>query len=185
MIPRNNYVAKSIYDDYCQGNSARSSAATSVGIEAVVKAIPIKFNFGGNSAQEQLSNFCRNYNTSFQAYSQQEMDSSVVVRKALSAFNECIGLSKKDVYFKPVMGRTNVSVDLSRGARDVQLQGIVYRSSDLSCMVPGAEGLVKADEHTTKSLDGNSLPITCTRIPQSQPDGTQVYTGTELTVATN
>src|ERR1700730_18373971 len=52
---RENSVAAEIYNTHCEGSSSRRSSNTAVGLEAVVKAIPIKFNFGGASDAEKLN----------------------------------------------------------------------------------------------------------------------------------
>src|SRR5262245_53553676 len=59
---RENALAADIYSKHCEGAAASRSSSTSIGLEAVVKAIPFKFSFGGSSNEERLNNFCKIYN---------------------------------------------------------------------------------------------------------------------------
>jgi|RhiMetdeSRZDD1v2_1073273.scaffolds.fasta_scaffold4416906_1 hypothetical protein len=49
---RENALAAEIFNQHCEGSSARKGSSTSIGLEAVVKAVPIKFNFGGSSNEK-------------------------------------------------------------------------------------------------------------------------------------
>lgn len=60
---RDNSVAAEIHNQHCEGSTSRRSSTTSIGLEAVVKAIPIKFNFGGTSDGDKLNNFCKVYSS--------------------------------------------------------------------------------------------------------------------------
>lgn len=184
---RENSIAAEIYSQHCEGSSASRSSSTTVGLEAVVKAIPVKFNFGGSSAQEKLNNFCKTYTSRRSEFSSEQIDRSTVVRESLSAFNQCVELSTKGIYFNPKIGRTIVVVDVRRGSDDASIVGVRYDSDLLTCHLPptASGGAIVADKDIVKVLDGNYLPITCDRKPVVRSSGEKVYPRAEVAVTTS
>lgn len=184
---RENSVAAEIYNQHCEGSSAKGSSSTSVGLEAVVKAIPIKFSFGGASAQEKLNSFCKVYTARRAEFSAENIDRSIVVREALSAFNECVSLSTKGIFFHPKIGRTSLVVDVRRGSDDASITGVAYDPDLMTCRFPPTSGAAAtvADRDAVRSLDGNFLPITCDRKSVAGPNGERNYPRIEMIIATS
>ena len=184
---RDNSVAAEIHNQHCEGSTSRRSSTTSIGLEAVVKAIPIKFNFGGTSDEDKLNNFCKVYSSKRAEFSSEKIDRSTVVREALSAFNRCIELSVKGIYFNPKFGRTSFVVDVRRGSDDASIAGVTYDSALLTCRLPptSSAGATVANKDSVRVLDGNYLPITCERTPITRPSGERNYPRAEVTIATS
>jgi hypothetical protein len=158
-----------------------------MGLDAVVKAIPIKFSFGGSSSQERLQNFCRTYDARVKQYTAEQIDSSTGVREALTSFVKCIEVASKGIQFYPQIGRTSLAVDVRRGSDDAKLEGLQYDTALLTCRIPGPNGtgLVQAQGKTNRQLDGNYLPIACARLPRTGEGGVQYYPEADLTILTN
>ncbi|MCW1841765.1 hypothetical protein [Prosthecomicrobium hirschii] len=190
---RENSVAAELYTQHCEGSSAKKSSTTSIGLEAVVKAIPVKFNFGGTSGEERLNNFCKTYDSRRSEFSAERIDKSIVVREALSAFNECVSLAAKGIFFNPKIGRTTLVIDVRRGSDDASITGVSYDPDLMTCRLPPkaasggrpAEPATVATTDTTRDLDGNYLPMVCERKPQVGASGEKSYPRAELIVATS
>lgn len=190
---RQNAIAADLYTQHCEGSSARQGSSTSVGLDAVVKAIPIKFNYGGASSSEKLNNFCKVYDSRRAEFSAEVIDTSTVVRESLEAFNTCVGLSVSGIYFNPKIGRTILVVDVRRGSDDAAVTGVTYDPNLLECKLPplpaskdaAAEPATVADANTVRPLDGSYLPITCARKPQDGASGEKNYPRAELTIGTS
>lgn len=185
---RENSVAASVYSEHCQGNSARKDASTSVGIDAIVKAIPVKFRYGGSSSEEKLNNFCKIYDQRRAEFSSERIDSSTVVTGALTAFNDCVGLAARDIYFSPSIGKTLIVVDIKRGGEPASITGIQYDSNLLSCRLPAEESKgpsIVADKDTNRVLNTAYLSLVCERLGQSSKDDVKLYPAVELTITTS
>lgn len=185
---RTNAIARDIYDSHCEGSSMKSGSNTSVGLGAVVEAIPINFSFGSGTNEEKLSNFCKTYSEKYLFDSSLSIDTSIVVRETLYAFNKCIELSKKDIYFYPNISTTQFVVDVRRGSDDADILGFAYDNTLLACTAPSSDSsntTVVVDQNTRKALSGDFYPVTCVRKPKIQPDGTTEYPKATLTISTS
>jgi hypothetical protein len=185
---RENSIAASLYSDHCEGSSSKKGSNTTIGLEAVVKAIPIKFSFGGSSSEEKLNNFCKVYDQRRAEFSSEAIDKSTVVREALTAFNACVGLAARDIYFSPVIGKTRIAVDIKRGSEDAAITGVSYDSTLLSCRFPADDGkgpAVAADKDTNRPLKSAYIAINCDRIAQNDAGGAKIYPSAELLLTTS
>ncbi|WP_441229412.1 hypothetical protein AB7828_03540 [Tardiphaga sp. 215_C5_N2_1] len=185
---RENSIAASIYSEHCEGNTSKKSNSTNVGLEAVVKAVPVKFSFGGSSNEEKLNNFCKVYDQRRAEFSSEQIDRSTVVRSSLEAFNTCIRLAASDIYFNPLIGKTNVAIDIKRGGEDAAIVGVHYDNSLVTCNLPAEDGkgpAVVADKNINRALKTAYLPLACERLAQPGPGGTKLYPAVEITVATS
>jgi hypothetical protein len=139
---RQNALAENIYSQHCEGSSIKRGSTISIGLEAVVKAIPVKFNFGGASNEEKLNNFCKTYDSRRAEFHEERIDQSTVVREALTSFNDCLRFSTQHVLFNPKIGRTRLVIDVKRtAAEDASITGISYDPSLLTCeLLPNGRG---------------------------------------------
>jgi hypothetical protein len=184
---RENRIASDIYSQHCEGGSAKTSSTTTVGLEAVVKAIPVKFNFGTGSNDERLNSFCKNYQANYSSYSKENLDRSIVVRESLKAFDDCINMASKDIYFSPKIGRTQVAIDVRRGGEPASIQGITYDKTKIQCMLPpNASGPARiATVDSFRPLEQAYFPIICERKVKSGVKGAEEYPRAEISIATN
>lgn len=185
-------LAENIYTEHCEGSSSRSSSSGSLGLDAVVKAIPVRFNAGGSSSKERLDNFCKLYDGSKAEFRSEVTNTSTVVRDSISAFNSCVAMIGRRIYFQPTLGLTQVSVDVRRGSDDAAITGLTYDENLLECRLPprfeetGSErGSSVADENSLLKLDGDYVTISCLRKPMDLGGSEQAYPYAELTIATS
>lgn len=188
---RENALAESLYTEHCAGSQSSSNSSGSLGIDAVVKAIPIKFRAGGSTSKEKIDNFCKIYDSNRAQFSNENIDTSVVVREALTAFNSCISMASRGIYFNPVIGAKQLSVDVRRGSDDTSITGLTYDPQLLECRLPPgkmpdgtARASLVADGDSVLDLGGSFVTITCVRKPQTLGSGEKIYPSAELTIAT-
>lgn len=182
---RENAIAADLFNEHCEGQSVSSSRSTEVGLEAVVKSIPVKFSFGGTTAKDKLSQFCKTYNSSRTEYAAQKRDTSTVVREALRAFNECVASAAKGIYFNPKIQSTQLAVDIKRGSGDPEVRGVKYDSKLLSCEFAVGDSTAVANATSRRKIGPDTLTIACNRKPQAQPDGGVVYPSAEILIVTS
>lgn len=183
---RDTATARSLYNEHCEGSTAKKSSQTNIGIEAVIKAVPIKFNLGQGSASEKLNTFCKIASDQAISNEKVELKRSTVVREALDAFNRCIVSANSAVFFDPIIGNKDVIISVSRGKENVEIRGINYSEKDLDCTISLSDKTIKADRDTRHTIsDGGSVPIYCRRLDQPQSDGSIKYPATALTIVTN
>ncbi|MFK4647360.1 hypothetical protein ABIF96_005934 [Bradyrhizobium ottawaense] len=183
---REDAKSKNIFDEYCDGSSEKKGKTTTVGLDAVVKAIPVKINVGTGSNEEKLQNFCKTYNESVSQTSSELINKSTVVREAFSAFNHCIELTKSAIAFSPVIGTQLVAVGIRRtDATDVEFMGVTFDPKVLDCRGPaGPNGSsVKLDGKTRKKLSDQTFPVICERLPVTTAGGGKSYPRTEIAFA--
>jgi hypothetical protein len=179
---------QSIYKEHCEGSSYSRKNQTDVGLQAVIYSIPVKLDLGTGSSEEKMDKFCKLMAESDYLNKDVHLNSSTVVREALTAFNECVALANKKIYFYPTILKTQIDVDVKRGDEDVSVLGVRYKSDRLKCHVPHTDSektTTVADLNTRQLLGAGSYPITCERIPQKQDDGTLDYPSVDLSITTD
>lgn len=175
-------VTKSIYSSECSGETMRENADTEIGVEAVVKAIPIKFNFGGSSNKERLNQFCKTVHDYYSSDLHAQESDSTVVREAVAAWQECVHAKK--IQFLPTVDNTQVLLGLRRKTGDeVKVTGVKVNPTLLKCTVPGKSGPMAADLSTRQTLTGEDWTISCDRLPEANGDVTE-YPAATLSVVT-
>ena len=182
-----NAIAADIFNQHCSGEQAKASSASSLGLDVIVKSIPIKFNYGGSNSSERLNNFCKTYSSNSTKFSSEEINKSTVVRSALSAFNSCLSLASKGIYISPTIGLTTIIVDIRRGPEDSAISGVGYDNQLLECRLPArneATGAKVANKNSYVKLNGDFVTITCDRKPIDGPGGEKHYPSAELTIST-
>lgn len=85
------------FNKHCESNGEVSSSSTGINLEAVVKAIPMKFGAENSNAQQKLSEFCKIGTSLSTQWENESSYSSTVTVPSLVNFNECIALQNKGV----------------------------------------------------------------------------------------
>jgi len=187
-----NASAFNVFKTHCAGSKGRSTFSNSIGLDAVIKVIPLKFNAGGSSDIERLDNFCKLYQSKFENFSKEIGIITAPVRESLRAFNDCIGMTAKGIYVNPTLGTKQISIDIRRGSDDAAIKGLTYDDKLMECRLPPSvsndgkthESIV-ANKDSVLVLDGNYVTITCVRKPQGEKSGEQFYPAAELIVGTS
>lgn len=179
-------TAQSIYSENCQGSSVKAAKRTDIGLEAVIKAIPARFNLGTGRSEERLSNFCKVASEQNISNEKFILRKSSVVREALDAFNRCVQLSNSTAYFDPIIGSRDISVSVRRGSNNVNITGLSYDDASMTCSIATKTETKVADLNTRAEInDSSAVPIICTRKGAKSDDGVIQYPRAELTILTD
>lgn len=176
-----------LFDDYCEASGEMKTSAASGGLDAVVKAIPIKLSGSASNSSQRMRNFCKNYSsTRFETAASSTLADTVVV-EALRSYNQCIAISNVGVIIsqsapEPLQATFSFSF---KNELDYQLQGVQV-GRNMECHVKKPDGdLVEAGLGTTLNIDKNYSAF-CKRTALVSEDGRQrYYPRTSVTFASN
>lgn len=87
----------SVFTQHCQQDGSRKSTGASAGLDAVVKAIPIKFTGSYSNSEEAFTNFCKSYSSFTSASSSSDAYKETISAKALETIAECQRLQASGV----------------------------------------------------------------------------------------
>lgn len=87
----------SVFTQNCQQDGSRKATGASIGLDAVVKAIPVKFTGSYNNNEEAFTNFCRSYSSFTTATSSNDAYKETISSKALDTISECQRLQASGV----------------------------------------------------------------------------------------
>jgi hypothetical protein len=181
-------VAERVYDQYCQGNAAKSGMSFDSGMEAVIKAVPFSGHLSGGTTTEQVTNFCKTFNSDYRRDESRYHQTSLVERSATNAWLACKELTAKGVLFRPRLQRTAFTIEVARRSADpITIEGIIYDPKLLTCSVPSSKispkHRVTADQNTQKELTSDYWPVSCTRIATMQ-NNVATYPEADIQVST-
>jgi hypothetical protein len=182
--------AARVYDQYCENDSVRAGTQFGASLDAVVKAIPIKFGLNAGSSEERLKSFCKVFSSDYTARKAHYQAMSQVVNESTRAWLACKQLAGQGVLFKPALAKTQAVIEVSRtNAAPTTVQGITYDKSLLTCTVPNSDQSNKpltAANDTNKTLkDDSKWTITCTRLSKAGPAGETLYPDADISVSTS
>lgn len=183
-----NSIAKRIYDQSCDGRSAKSADKLSFGLDAIVEQIPLKFNFGSSSSSEALSMFCKTFEEDFKQDSSRYERSSLVSTESVKAWSDCVMLYGNGISFNPIINTTQTVIEVTKKTADaVSVKGVQFDRNRLSCSVPDddeSDRRAAASMDTRKQLlDGGVWQVSCDRIPDTSGIN-PVYPEANITVHT-
>lgn len=181
-------TARDTYENICSGSTVKSSASSSVGLGAVVEALPIEFNLGSGSTSERASYFCKTYFGSYKKNESRFKSTNTVVIEAVGAWRSCMDLFGKGVEFKPRISSTQLLVEVRRVKVDVpvRVEGIKYDPLLLKCDVPSTDSLktrTVANDKTVKTILDEVWTISCTREAKKIGNET-IYPKADIGIAT-
>jgi len=174
----------SVFDNYCETNGTVKQSSGSVGLDTVVKSIPIKFTAGATSNEQSIKNFCQTYSSSASLQERSNLYEERIAGKSLDAVTTCLTFQSQNVV---VTHRINTrrqaefflksSVDIKLSLNGVSLDGPVACSGNVA-------GSKRTFNESTAITVQNSQSFTCTRTPRTGPNGQQVFDEAVVTVAT-
>lgn len=84
-----------IYSNYCQQDGTTKSSPFNAGISAVIYDVPVNLTGGSSDASTRITNFCKNYQSTFASNSASFDTQSIVVQKALESANQCLEIATR------------------------------------------------------------------------------------------
>ncbi|WP_188569239.1 hypothetical protein [Undibacterium terreum] len=179
----------SVHDNYCEASGSAKSSKFGLGLDAVVDAIPIKFTGSYGSSQEAMKNFCKNYDSSTVALSDQSAVKVTTVSRAYQSFDQCMALAAQNVVLRhQVVSAQSFNFQVAPGFnRPVTINGIQVEGA-VQCygQTPKSATAVKFDKNTKVTLANNdTVSLGCTRTGTKDAKGNTIYDTATVTLFTN
>lgn len=176
----------SVFDNYCEASGNTRQTNSGVGLDAVVKAIPIRFSGSHSSSEEAMKNFCKTYSSSSSLQDRKYSYEEKIAGKALDTVSDCLRLQSQGVTIThDVVNREKMAFFLKSGIdQKISLSGVSI-SGSVSC-----SGLVNGQPKTINESTGipvsKSQNFTCTRSPISGANQkVKLYEEAAIVVSTN
>lgn len=175
-----------IYDQYCSSTGERKSGTTGVGVEAVVKSIPISFTGSHASDEEKLTSFCKTYNSVRYTTTASSAYQDSVVNEALKSFNQCIDISRKNIVIEVSQPTGTTAAFSFRFGSDVnyELQGVLL-GGNITCSSAFDSNDVRNVDETTHQKVSKNFSINCKRQPIDRSGGGKYYPKTSVILSSN
>jgi hypothetical protein len=176
----------SVFDSYCDSTGTKKSSSGSIGLDTVVKAIPIQFTGNTASSDEGMTNFCRTYASVATSQERKFTQQEKMASKALDTVTECLRLQSKGVVI------THDFVNLERATfflqssinQKVTLSGVAI-TGKVTCQGQVAGALRQFNE-STNLVVSKTQNFACKREPSTTgPGKVLVFDEATITVATD
>jgi hypothetical protein len=186
-------LLNTVYSNYCQQDGTSQSSSFNAGLSAVIYSIPIGLTGGGTDASTQITNFCKNYQSTYAASSQSFDTQSIVVQKALESANQCLKIATKSQNTISYSVLTPQMLAIKFGipaGQTLDIHGVSHDGS-VSCeggkVTGSGSGTIDFSTGSGQSITSTTgtYNISCTRKPFASQGGTSVYNATGLIVSTN
>ncbi len=180
-----------IFDRYCDATGSFKNQNAGIGLDTVLKQIPLKFTGTYGSTSQAMTTFCRDYQSVAASSSAQHSYESTVATRAYDSFDMCIMMASQGVVARhKVESLTRVNFFLAPGfGHPVKVRGI-STTPNVTCkgQDPNAEtpNEVVLDGSSNITLSNNeTLGFTCTRSGETDDKGTTVLDEGIVTVFTD
>jgi hypothetical protein len=180
-----------VFDKYCDRSGSTKTAGVGVGIDAVIKSIPVKFTGNYSSNEEGWRSFCRNYSSETALQTNRNNYQERIVERAYDSFDSCIALAAAGIVTRHrVENITRTNFFMHAGfARPVTIRG-VNATSNIKC--EGIDPNSKENKSTTfnagsvmKLVNDDVLGMVCTRSGNLDAAGNTAYDEGIVTVLTD
>lgn len=175
-----------VFTQHCQQDGSRKSSGGGVGLEAVVKAVPIKFTGNFSNSEEAIRNFCKTYASQTAATAATDNYKETISLKALETIQQCNALQASGVTVTHQVSNVEAANFYLRNSvtNTLELQG-VSTTGNVNC-----EGLVAGRKRTFDSSLRVKISSTqgfaCKRTGHRQaPNGPLSFEEAIVTVLTN
>ncbi|MBX3332419.1 MAG: hypothetical protein KF722_18630 [Nitrospira sp.] len=181
-----------VFDNYCESGGTTKSQNFGLGLDAIVKAIPVKFTLNYGSNEEAVKNFCKNYQSVAAGRSDQTQYQEKIVQRAYQSFDQCIAIANTGVVVRHDV-RTLEQVDfyVAPGfGHPITIKGI-STSDGISCNGQDPNDsknspAKKFDLSTRLELKDNKvLNLVCVRAGQQDKNGNTVFKEGVVTLLTD
>lgn len=179
-------TAKYIYDSYCKG----SQVDNSINIDLVDEDLFENFSFGFGSKKEKLEQICKTYESNYKQIVENDIESRIVVREAISSWEKCKALSNSGIKIRPQILSTQFTVDLARQGDDIVVNGVDYDTDKCECVAvlkdqEGNETTQTVDSGTKHIINnGKTWNIRCTR-KYTEIDDVKYFPETDFVLPTS
>ena len=177
-----------IYDNYCGSSQTSHSSDFAAGLEAVVKAIPIKFTLGSSDSAQALSNFCHTYSENRQSSSSSSQYEEKIVTEAYKTFDHCMEIVRNGISVDHnVVSMDALTISFRAGvAHPIEIRGIAT-SPNVVCKGQTDSGSVVTYTLATREKSPTLLGVACDRTPDKikGPAGQSLYKEGTIRITTS
>lgn len=177
----------STFDQYCEQSGEAKSSSGGVGLDVVIKAIPIKFTGNYGTTAEGFKNFCKAYASVINQVDRKYSYDERVASRALDTIDSCVRIASTGAFVShDLKNSTTVSFFMSSGpTTKLELRGLYTNPPSGATCAGQVSGIAKAfDKNTNIKIDGTQS-IECTRVGSKDKGGKQVFEEVVLTLHTN
>lgn len=163
------------FSQYCYESGETRAASTDVGLNTIVKSIPIKFTAGSSDAMTAMTNFCKTYSGSNEAQSARNVYRETIASKAYDTYTSCIQLVQQGFFVThDILSLNRTQVLLRAGVgKPIQING-VDTTPNVDCYGP-YNGELLQYEPNTKAESNNTLGMFCSREGETRTNGETLF----------
>ena len=180
-----------VFDKYCDVTGSFKSQNAGIGLDAVIKQIPVKFTGTYGSVSQAMTNFCRDYQSVAASSSARHSYEETVAARAYDSFDMCIAMASQGVVARhKVESLERVNFFLAPGfGHPVKVRGVnttrnvICKGQDPNAVTPGE---IVFDGSSNVILANNAtLGFACTRTGKTDDKGNTVLDEGVVTVFTD
>jgi hypothetical protein len=181
----------SVFDRYCEASGSTKSTRLGLGLDLVIKAIPVKFTGSYSSNEQAMKNFCSTYQSHSEGQSAQATYEEKIVDRAYDSFDSCVAMAATGVIVRhTVRDFNNIDFFVAPGfSRPVTLRGV---KAPANMLCEGQDPTVAGNPKKTINLSthivlngSDTLNIACTRSGTPQADKSVIFDEATVTLLTN
>jgi hypothetical protein len=175
-----------IYDNECTASGSRKSTSAGLGLKAIIDEIPAELTGSYTSAEDAMSNFCKNYHSTAVSNKQSYTYKEKIVATAYDSYNQCVAFSLAGVR----VDHNQVSLSVT----SFYLTPSVNTAIEVSGLKPSANVTCQGQNPITNQLitydptthfkSTKPFNIACTR-KSTQSSSGQIYDEGSVTIETN
>lgn len=175
----------SVFDSYCEASGNTKTSSGSLGLEAVVKAIPIKFTGSASNSEEAMKNFCKNYAGTTALQERKFSYEERIASKALDTVTDCLRLQAQGVTITHDIVNRDTSAFFLKSSveQKITLSGVSV-NGPVAC-TGQISGKNAAFNQSTNVIVSKSQNFTCTRTPEMNAQKVKVYPESSIVISTN
>lgn len=165
-----------VFSEHCQMDGSSKDKSGGVGLDAIVKAIPIKFTGSYSSVDQAFSNFCKSYQLHTSSSSEADSYKQTISAKALDTIQQCLRLQAKDIFVSHEIANAEAANFFLRGNihQIFELTGVGIVGKKTTCTGQINGKTVAFDERVhIKNISNQSF--VCTRTGHLDPRTQKVY----------
>jgi hypothetical protein len=176
----------SVFDSYCEASGSAKQSGVGIGLDAIVKAIPIKFTGSYSSSEDAVKNFCKNYSSSTSLQERKYSYEEKIASKALDTVTDCLKLQSQGITIThDILNKEVATFYLKSAVEQKIVVSGVATSGPISC-TGHIGGQSKSINETTGIAVQKTQNFSCKRRGSStSANQPKVYEEATVTIATN
>jgi hypothetical protein len=180
-----NYL-NAVFTQHCQQDGSKKGSSGGVGLDAVIKAIPVKFTGNYTSSDEAFSNFCKTYASQTAASSATDSYKETISLKSLETIQQCLALQTSGTIVTHQISNVESANFYLRSSvtQNFELQGVQISGGTTSCLGQVAGQKMQFDTSINVKIKATQS-FGCTRRGVKLANGALSFPESIVTVMTN